>query len=164
MTDIKLKRGESLPSLDVRKTPKGVEVVGLSWVPVEEPAAVKLCMSKADKARAVGCHNMNEHSSRSHLVVGLRVEGTNVATGAKSRGKLHMIDLAGSERVGKTDATGTRLKEAQAINKSLSALGDVINALAVRGKKKGHVPFRNSKLTFLLENSLGGDSKVGAGE
>ena len=69
-----------------------------------------------------------------------------------------MIDLAGSERVSKTDASGDRLKEAQNINKSLSALGDVINALGDR--KKGHVPYRNSKLTYLLQDSLSGNSKV----
>jgi hypothetical protein len=66
-----------------------------------------------------------------------------------SIGKLHLIDLAGSERISKTDATGDRLKEAQSINKSLSCLGDVINALG--NKKATHVPFRNSKLTFLLQ-------------
>jgi kinesin family member C2/C3 len=89
------------------------------------------------------------------------VRGTNKLSGAGLKGKLNLIDLAGSERVGKTDATGTRLKEAQSINKSLSALGDVVQALA---KKGSHVPFRNSKLTYLLQDSLGGESKVGCSE
>lgn len=81
-------------------------------------------------------------------------------------GKLNLVDLAGSERVGRSGAEGSRLREAQYINKSLSALGDVIYALRSR---QGHVPFRNSKLTYLLQDSLSGDSKtlmmvqVGAG-
>lgn len=83
-----------------------------------------------------------------------------------SPGKLNLVDLAGSERVGRSGAEGSRLREAQHINKSLSALGDVIYALRSR---QGHVPFRNSKLTYLLQDSLSGDSKtlmmvqVGAG-
>lgn len=72
-------------------------------------------------------------------------------------GKLNLVDLAGSERVGKSGAEGSRLREAQHINKSLSALGDVIAALRSR---QGHVPFRNSKLTYLLQDSLSGDSKT----
>lgn len=86
--------------------------------------------------------------------------------GCVSSGKLNLVDLAGSERVGRSGAEGSRLREAQHINKSLSALGDVIYALRSR---QGHVPFRNSKLTYLLQDSLSGDSKtlmmvqVGAG-
>jgi kinesin family protein C2/C3 len=79
------------------------------------------------------------------------------ASGAQTIGKLHLVDLAGSERLSKTGATGDRLKEAQNINKSLSALGDVIAALQQRSK---HIPYRNSKLTHLLQDSLGGNSKV----
>ena len=107
--------------------------------------------------RTVGRHNMNEHSSRSHLVLTIYATGTSKQDQAVSRAKLHLIDLAGSERLSKTDATGKSLKESQNINKSLSALGDVI---AATGKKASHVPFRNSKLTFLLQDSLTKGSKM----
>jgi kinesin family protein C2/C3 len=100
---------------------------------------------------------MNEHSSRSHSIVQVFLNSVNVVTGAKAKGKLNMIDLAGSERVGKSGATGARLKEAQNINKSLSALGDVIQA---RCNKQGHVPYRNSTLTHMLQDSLEKDSKT----
>jgi kinesin family member C2/C3 len=114
----------------------------------------------------VGSNNINEHSSRSHLSIKLTgggvadarriltivAEGSNVVTGVRSVGKLNLIDLAGSERVSRTQVEGERLTEARAINKSLSALGDVISHLA---SKSQHVPFRNSKLTYLLQDSLG---------
>ena len=88
--------------------------------------------------------------NRSCLTV--HVQGRYLTSGKTIRASMHLVDLAGSERADKTEATGDRLKEAQHINKSLSALGDVISSLA---QKNSHVPYRNSKLTQLLQDSLG---------
>ncbi|XP_023549756.1 kinesin-like protein KIN-14J isoform X1 [Cucurbita pepo subsp. pepo] len=107
--------------------------------------------------RTVGATALNERSSRSHSVLTIHVRGVDLETDAILRGSLHLIDLAGSERVDRSEATGDRLKEAQHINKSLSALGDVIFALA---QKNSHVPYRNSKLTQVLQSSLGGQAKT----
>jgi kinesin family protein C2/C3 len=87
----------------------------------------------------------------------IMVRAENLMNGECTRSKLWLVDLAGSERLAKTDVQGERLKEAQNINRSLSALGDVISALAT---KNSHIPYRNSKLTHLLQDSLGGDSKA----
>jgi len=144
--------------LEIRQGPEGNVVVGLTEVDITSFEEVKQLMALGNNNRAVGAHEMNKHSSRSHSILTVSCRGKNVIDNENSFGKLHLIDLAGSERVSKTDAQGDRLKEAQNINRSLSALGDVIAALGNR--KSTHVPFRNSKLTFLLQDSLGGNSKV----
>jgi kinesin family member C2/C3 len=135
----------------------GVTIPGLTSVSVSTHEEVLHLMATAYKNRTTFSTNMNEHSSRSHCVLSIVVSSFNKVTNTTLKGKLHLIDLAGSERVGKSGATGDRLKEAQAINKSLSALGDVIQA---RAEKKSHIPFRNSVLTHLLSDSLSGDAKT----
>ncbi|KAI6177457.1 Kinesin-like protein [Aphelenchoides bicaudatus] len=102
--------------------------------------------------------NMNEHSSRSHSVFQIQVSQENKQTQKKLTGKLYLVDLAGSEKVSKTGAEGSVLEEAKNINKSLSSLGNVISALA--DGTKGHIPYRDSKLTRILQESLGGNSRT----
>ncbi|KAJ4974239.1 hypothetical protein NE237_007413 [Protea cynaroides] len=125
--------------------------------PVKSTGDVLRLMRIGLTNRAVGSTAMNERSSRSHSVLTVHVRGTDLATGAIFRGNLHLVDLAGSERVDRSEVVGDRLREAQHINKSLSALGDVIFALA---QKSPHVPYRNSKLTQVLQSSLGGQAKT----
>jgi len=108
--------------------------------------------------RSVAVTNLNEHSSRSHLVFMLTIEQKNLHDRSSKVGKLHLVDLAGSEKVAKTGASGERLDEAKNINRSLSALGNVINALTDR--KSTHVPYRDSKLSRVLQESLGGNAKT----
>ena len=102
--------------------------------------------------------NMNEHSSRSHSVFLINVKQENLENQKKLSGKLYLVDLAGSEKVGKTGVEGMGLEEAKNINKSLSALGNVIAALA--DGNKSHIPYRDSKLTRILQESLGGNAKT----
>lgn len=132
-------------------------VTGATVVKVDSPQMVFGLLKKASLNRAVAATNCNERSSRSHSVFTLTLLGTNSVTGETCEGVLNLIDLAGSERLSSSGSVGDRLKETQAINKSLSSLGDVIAALA---NKDAHIPYRNSKLTWLLQNSLGGNSKT----
>jgi kinesin family protein 5 len=112
-------------------------------------------MARGSKNRAVAATGMNEGSSRSHSVFTINIVKTDKATNIAKSGKLVLVDLAGSETNKKTGTTGQQLKEATMINKSLSALGNVINALTEVSSKAVHIPYRDSKLTRVLQDSLG---------
>ncbi len=149
--------GGSSDKLEIRQSDQGNYVPGLTQVPVESLQNVIDLLAVADRNRSSASTNMKEHSSRSHMMLTVTVVSENLTLGVTTRGKLNLVDLAGSERLDKTGASGQALKEAQNINKSLSALGDVI---AARANKQSHVPFRNSTLTYLLQDSLSQDSKT----
>ncbi|KAG6496091.1 hypothetical protein ZIOFF_043939 [Zingiber officinale] len=144
-------------SLLTTSHPTGLAVPDACMLPVKSTSDVMDVMQTGHSNRAVSSTSLNERSSRSHSVVTIHVRGTDLKTGATSRGSLHLVDLAGSERVDRSEVTGDRLKEAQHINKSLAALGDVVFALS---QKSAHVPYRNSKLTQVLQSSLGGHAKT----
>jgi len=139
--------------LDIRHGPHGVYVPDLTELPVHSADEVlHLLSSRAHPNRSVGATAMNAHSSRSHLVLQVRIEGTHPATGERSHGKLVLVDLAGSERINRSGVEGAALKEAQAINTSLAALGNVIAALQ---SKQGHIPYRNRFDQQLEETTIG---------
>ncbi|KAK9815534.1 hypothetical protein WJX72_005298 [[Myrmecia] bisecta] len=146
------------PKLDIKKDPKGmVTVPGATLIEVTSAKELIDVIEKGQQRRHVSSTAMNRESSRSHLVMSIIIESTNLQTQNMTKGKLSFVDLAGSERVKKSLSSGEALKEAQAINKSLSALGDVISALA---SEQGHIPYRNHKLTMLMSDSLGGTAKT----
>ncbi|KAG7155446.1 kinesin-like protein KIF3B isoform X2 [Homarus americanus] len=148
--------------LELKERPDtGVFVKDLQQFVCKSVNEIQHVMTVGNQNRAVGSTNMNLHSSRSHAIFIITIECSDVDEKGKSRirvGKLNLVDLAGSERQSKTGTVGDRLKEATKINLSLSALGNVISAL-VDGKST-HIPYRDSKLTRLLQDSLGGNSKT----
>lgn len=148
--------------LELRERPdKGVYVSDLSSFVTKSVQEIEHVMNVGNQNRSVGATNMNEHSSRSHAIFVITVECSEVGVDGENHirvGKLNLVDLAGSERQTKTGAQGERLKEATKINLSLSALGNVISAL-VDGKSS-HIPYRDSKLTRLLQDSLGGNART----
>lgn len=150
------------PKLEIRKHPtattqNAVYVPGLTNVTVKSVEDVWELMERGARNRSQHATDMNEHSSRSHLILSVNVVAVNRLTKVRTSGTLSLVDLAGSERLSRSHAVGERLKEAQHINKSLATLGDVFMALL---EKAAHVPYRNSKLTYLLQESLGGDAKT----
>ncbi|EFC35518.1 kinesin [Naegleria gruberi] len=149
----------SKTNLPIREDPKnGVFVEQLTQVQVNEPYEVMQLIKEGSKNRQVNSTNMNKLSSRSHVILMITVEQKSSSDKSVKRGVLHIVDLAGSERVFKSGSEGQRLEEAKKINKSLSALGNCVAALTEENVY--HVPFRDSKLTRLLTDSLGGNAKT----
>jgi len=161
-----------LKDIKIREDPeKGVYLEGVHRIKCTTPSQCKELFHMGEKYRATASTKMNEHSSRSHAILILRIERS-IKMMTKTKVKnvkqatdriittsdLYLVDLAGSERVKKTGATADRLKEAKLINQSLLALGNVISALS--DPKSTHISYRDSKLTRLLQNSLGGNSKT----
>ena len=161
-----------LKDIKIREDPeKGVYLEGVHRIKCTSPSQCKELFHMGEKYRATASTKMNEHSSRSHAILILRIEHS-IKMMTKTKVKnvkqatdriitssdLYLVDLAGSERVKKTGATADRLKEAKLINQSLLALGNVISALS--DPKSTHISYRDSKLTRLLQNSLGGNSKT----
>ncbi|XP_077403309.1 kinesin-like protein KIF3B [Vanacampus margaritifer] len=148
--------------LELRERPDtGVYVKNLSSFVTRSKEEIENVMNVGNQNRSVGSTNMNEHSSRSHAIFVITVECSELGVDGENHirvGKLNLVDLAGSERQTKTGAQGERLKEATKINLSLSALGNVISAL-VDGRSS-HIPYRDSKLTRLLQDSLGGNART----
>ncbi|KAI9986071.1 hypothetical protein PInf_024926 [Phytophthora infestans] len=158
LKDLLTTKHSSNDKLGIKKNARGgVYVPGLTMVDVNAIDQVEVLMEQASRARSVACTDMNVQSSRSHSVFTLHLQGVNDKDGVMLNGQLNLVDLAGSERASRSNVSGDRLKETQAINKSLSCLADVFNAI---GSKASHIPFRNSKLTYLLQSSLSGDGKT----
>ena len=146
------------PKLEIKKDDDGLVVVkGVTLRACESAAATLALFEAGAAARHTSATSMNATSSRSHLIFALVVRTRNLQTRKVAAGKLSLIDLAGSERVAKTGATAERLREATAINVSLSALGNVISALS---SGAAFVPYRDNKLTQLMADSLGGNAKT----
>jgi hypothetical protein len=145
------------PSLDARTQLDGsIAVAGLKKRRVTRADEAAAVFVQGTANRATAHTNLNEHSSRSHCL--MQVELVTKQRGSvPCRSRMYLVDLAGSERVEKSRATGAVLREAQHINRSLSALGDVMEAL---DRKREHVPYRNSKLTYVLQDALGGNSRT----
>lgn len=137
---------------------RGVFIEDLTEKYISSPEEVYELIEIARNSRAIASTNMNERSSRSHMIFLLTISQNNIDDMSAKTGKLYLVDLAGSEKIGKTGAEGKVLDEAKKINASLTALGKVINSLT--DGKSTHIPYRDSKLTRVLQESLGGNSKT----
>ncbi|CAF2089779.1 unnamed protein product [Brassica napus] len=174
-SDTKVAHVPGKPPIQIRESSNGViTLAGSTEVSVSTLKEMAACLDQGSVSRATGSTNMNNQSSRSHAIFTISVEQmrkVNNNTDSSENGslkeeylcaKLHLVDLAGSERAKRTGSDGMRFKEGVHINKGLLALGNVISALGDEKKRKdgAHVPYRDSKLTRLLQDSLGGNSRT----
>ncbi|XP_037494410.1 kinesin-like protein KIN-14E [Jatropha curcas] len=158
LVDLLLPKNVKPLKLDIKKDSKGmVSVENVTVISISTFEELQNIIQSGSERRHTSGTQMNEESSRSHLILSIIIESTNLQTQSVARGKLSFVDLAGSERVKKSGSSGHQLKEAQSINKSLSALGDVMGALSSGNQ---HIPYRNHKLTMLMSDSLGGNAKT----
>ncbi|XWS47617.1 hypothetical protein CRYUN_Cryun14cG0167600 [Craigia yunnanensis] len=158
LVDLLLPKNAKRLKLEIKKDLKGMMVVENATVmPISTSEELKSIIQRGSERRHISGAQMNEESSRSHLILSVVIESINFQTQSVARGKLSFVDLAGSERVKKSGSVGDQLKEAQSINKSLSAIGEVISALSSGSQ---HIPYRNHKLTMLMSDSLGGNAKT----
>lgn len=142
-------------AVEIRHGENGVYLKNVTTVAMDDEGAVHAAILRGAANRSVFATTKNELSSRSHSVLLIDIERRSKESGETTTGRLAIVDLAGSERLSRTKTTGQRLREAQYINKSLCAISDVMSALLAKEK---HIPFRNSKLTHMLQDSLGGDN------
>ncbi|KAI6645723.1 KIF5C protein [Oopsacas minuta] len=158
------RQGQPKQPLKIREVPTGIYVQGLSESVAKGPQDIIELMRRGSQHRITASTQLNWSSSRSHALFSIIVEHSEVSTVSKKKvitiGKLNLVDLAGSERVKDSGAEGERFGEACKINSSLTSLGKVILALTARGKGQLHVPYRDTKITFLLRDSLGGNCRT----
>ncbi|GAB4848357.1 Kinesin-like protein KIN-14E [Ancistrocladus abbreviatus] len=158
LVDLLLPKNAKRLKLEIKKDSKGMVCVeNVTTEHISTYEELRSIIQRGSEQRHVSGTQMNEESSRSHLILSIIIESINFQTQSFARGKLSFVDLAGSERVKKSGSAGDQLREAQSINKSLSALGDVISALS---SGLQHIPYRNHKLTMLMSDSLGGNAKT----